>query len=280
MTKTYIIILNYNGGGETAKCLESTIAEGKRLGWRGLNVLVVDNGSTDKSLNETRALIRKYQLASRIKVIENNKNLGFAAGNNVGIKYALRKGAKRIMLLNQDTLALKGFLMPLVESKAGIVAPVIRFKRKKRWIYDHGGKVNWWNGRTSHIEKLSNWSNGRYSSWKKGQEMEKVDYVSGCAMMVKSEVFEKVGLLDEKYFLYFEDADFCLRAQKAGFKVAVESASMITHKLTEGKAKPLAQRLEIFKSNLRFINSHISVWRRPIAYSYLRLVSVKLLLGL
>jgi GT2 family glycosyltransferase len=268
MTKTYINILNFNGGGEIIKCLNSLIREGKSRKWRGLNLVVIDNGSEDGSVEIIESLVRKNQLISQVKIIKNKTNLGFAAGNNVGIEYALRKGAQAIMLLNQDSVVGKGFLEPLLASDFDIVAPVIKFKRDKKWEYDHGGLVNWWLGRTSHIERQS------------ADHVEReVDYVSGCAMLAKRQVFEEIGLLDEKYFLYFEDADFCLRAGEAGFKIGIQPNSIITHNLKEKEKRPLKQHFNMLKSNLIFINRWVPLVKKPIAYLYLGLLLIKILVN-
>ena len=239
MKKVYIIILNFNGGGDILACLKSLQLIKLPKGWKK-EVLVIDNSK---------------------------KNLGFAKGMNVGIRRAIKNGAEAVLLLNQDTVVEKNFLASLLENSADIVGPVIKFKRHGRWIYDFGGKINWWLGRTKHLEVLGI----KY-------QVSSIDYVSGCAMMIKRPVLEKIGLLDERYFLYFEDADFCLRAKKAGFKVAVEPKSLIFHKLTEGRKKPLKQRLHLLKSNLIFINRWIPFWKKPIAYLYWWLLMFKILL--
>lgn len=259
MTKIFVIVLNFNGGREIVECLNSLKRE-------KAEVIVVDNGSFDGSLG----IIKKS--FSKLKIIENNKNLGFAAGNNIGILYALKRGADAIMLLNQDTVVKESFLEFLYRNPADIVGPVIKFRRKGRWIYDYGGKINWLIGRTSHQESLVG---GRLS---KKLNFQDPDYISGCAMLIKRPVFEKVGLLDERFFLYFEDADFCQRAKKAGFKIAVEPKAIIFHKLTEGKEKSLFQIYHLMRSNLIFINRYISFRKRLLAYSYWWVFSIKLLL--
>ena len=235
----FIIILNFNGGEDILACLKSLQLIKLPKGWQK-EVLVIDNSK---------------------------KNLGFAKGMNVGIRRAIKNGAEAVLLLNQDTVVEKNFLASLLENSADIVGPVIKFKRHGRWIYDLGGKINWWLGRTKHLEVLGI----KY-------QVSSIDYVSGCAMMIKRPVLEKIGLLDERYFLYFEDADFCLRAKKAGFKVAVEPKSLIFHKLTEGRKKPLKQRLQLLKSNLIFINRWIPFWKKPIAYLYWWMLMFKILL--
>jgi len=262
MTKIFVIVLNFNGGREIMECLTSLKEEKAK-------VVVVDNASSDSSSEMIKENFPK------IKIIENNKNLGFSAGNNVGIRHALRQGADAIMLLNQDTIAKKGFLELLLKNPADIVGPVIKFKRKGRWIYDYGGRINCLIGRTSHQESLVYFNSGRLSRKLNFQDP---DYISGCAVLIKRPVFEKVGFLDERFFLYFEDVDFCLRAKRAGFKIAVEPKSIIFHKLAEEKEKSLIQIYHLLRSNLLFINRYIFLWKRPLAYLYLCALSIKVLL--
>lgn len=240
MKKLYILILSFRAPQFLAACLRSLEAAKIPAGWQK-KVLVIDN---------------------------NSKNRGFSAGCNLGIKQALNHGADAVLLLNQDTQVSKDFLITLVKNPADIVAPVIKFKRRGRWTYDYGGKINWWLGRTEHRE--------RQYAIRETECVSKIDYVSGCAMLIRRPVLEKIGLLDERYFLYFEDVDFCIRAQKAGFKIAIELRSAIFHKLSE--RKPLAQRWQLVKSNLIFINRWLPLWRRPIAWGYWFLISIKILL--
>lgn len=261
MKKLFIVILNFNGGEDILDCLKSVEwGRGWVKGWQA-EILVVDNGSTDNSLQ----LIKSQY--PEVKVIENKKNLGFATGNNIGIKYAIKQKASAVLLLNQDTVASKGFLPPLIKNQADIVAPAIRFKRNRKWVYDLGGKVNWWLGRTTH-----------YESSRKNLKTPPIDYVSGCCILIRQPVLEKIGLLDERFFLYFEDVDFCLRAKEAGFKIGVEPKAVIKHKLVEGKMKPLGQRLQLIKSNLIFIDKHVPIWKRPLSYLSALIFSVKALL--
>lgn len=262
MTKVFVIVVNFNGGRDIIECLNSLKRERAK-------VIVVDNGSSDKSL----AMIKKN--FPKVKIIENNKNLGFAAGSNVGIRYAFKQNANVIMLLNQDTVTGRGFLESLFKNQADIVGAVIKFKREWRRIYDYGGKINWLIGRTSHRESLVYLDSNRLF---KNLDFQDPDYISGCAMLVRKPVFEKIGFLDERFFLYFEDVDFCQRAKRAGFKIAIEPKSIIFHKLAEGKKKSLFQIYHLLRSNLIFINRYISLWKRPLAYLYWCALSVKTLL--
>lgn len=237
MKKIFIIVLAYQNELILQGCLKSVNFAKTQAGWKK-EVLVIDNSK---------------------------KNLGFAKGMNVGIRQAIKNGAEAVLLLNQDTVVEKNFLAPLLENSADIIGPVIKFKRQGGWVYDFGGKINWWIGRAYHVEISHRGGGG-------------IDYVSGCAMMIKRPVLEKIGLLDERYFLYFEDADFCLRAKKSGFKIAVEPRAIIEHHLVEGKKKPLWQRWQLLKSNLIFINHWISFWKKPIAYLYWWILVFKILL--
>jgi len=261
MKKVFIVILNFNGGKEVSACLQSVQLIKLPSNWQ-MEVLVVDNASID---NSVQLIESRFQ---EIRIIKNKENLGFAAGNNVGIKLALKQKAQSVLLLNQDTVVEKNFLLSLLASDADIVAPIIKFKRKGKWIYDFGGKINWWLGRTSHDERAKI----------KNEKPAKIDYVSGCCMLIKKSVFEKIGLLDEKFFLYFEDADFCLRAKKIGFKIAVEPKSIVLHKLTGTGKRPFGQNLHLLKSNLLFINRHTPLFVKPFAYGYLIILLFKLFL--
>jgi len=253
MKKVFIIIVNFNNRRDILKCLDS-------LKYENAKIVVVDNKSSDSSIEAIKSKFKQ------VKILENERNIGFAAASNKGIRYALRKKADYVLLLNPDTIVEKNLLPVLLKKRAGIISPVIKFKRKGEWVYDFGGRVNFLIGRTTHLE--NNNLNAHLSP---------VDYVSGCCMFIRRKVFEKIGLLNERYFLFFEDADFCLRAKKAGFKIALESKSVILHKLSEGKAKSLGQTYHLLLSNFIFINKWIPIYNRPFAYLYLLALGLKML---
>ena len=147
-------------------------------------------------------------------VIDNTKeNRGFAGGNNIGIKQALEKGADYILFLNNDTVVEPSFLKELVKAgesnkKIGILGPI-------------GGKINWLYTKGIHVTH-----NMKHIT-------KETDYITGACMLIKRKVIEKIGLMDEDYFLYCEDVDLCLRAQKAGFLCGVASDSRISHKVSK-----------------------------------------------
>jgi len=274
MTKIFVIILNFNNQKDIIPCLKSLIKAYPKI-----NIIVVDNGSTDGSLQCIDSL--KYK---RLQVIRNEANLGFAKAVNKGLKLALKRGAKDVLLLNPDTLPSRGFLEPLLANPAEILGPILKFKRtnvakgyagQEGWVYDFGGKINWWLGRCYHLEYFT--PRGGVSvpppRWKE------IDYISGACMLIRRKVLEKIGFLNEKYFLFFEDPDFCLRAKKAGFKVALEQKSIMIHNLSEGKKKPFYYFYHLLRSNLIFINTWLPFYRRPLAYLYLHLLGLKMLLN-
>jgi hypothetical protein len=216
MPKVFIIILNWNSWADTLECLDSL----KDNDYPNYQVVIVDNGSKEKP----------QPLSPEIKVIYNKKNLGFSGGNNVGIRYAMDNGADYILLLNDDTIVSNSFLTKLVEvaeseKGIGMVGPKIYFYDEPKKIWFAGGKINW----------LYNKGEMRgYNEVDKGQYdfslFQETDYLTGCCLLVKRKVVEKIGLLPEEYFLYYEDTDWSLMAQKAGFKCIFSPAVKIWHK--------------------------------------------------
>lgn len=258
-----IVIISYNLAPEIER-LVNQLQQEEIKGW-SKEVIVVDNNSDVQTVMRLKELEKKKKIGN---LISNSRNEGFTSAANKGIKSGMKQKADRILLLNQDIEIEKGQLDYLMNNNGDIVAPVIKFQRNKQWIYDYGGRVNFLIGRTYHIEK---------TSYKSQSVSDKLDYVSGCCMLIKSRVFEKIGLPDEKYFMYFEDADFCLRAQKAGFSTRIESKYVITHHLQEGHRKKFKQHMYLLASNYRFITKYVNPLLRPIAYIYLALLYMKIL---
>lgn len=227
MDKIATIILNWNGKENTIDCLKSIKNhEG---------IIVVDNNSTDGSVEE----IKKY--FPEVKIIQNPENYGFAKGNNIGIKKAIQEGAEYIFVLNNDTLVEKNCLNNLLESAqkykdCSIFAPKIYFqknfefhknryseKEKGRVIWYAGGIIDWNNifGKHRGVDEVDR---GQYDKFYE------TEFATGAAIFVKSEVFKKIGFLDEKYFMYYEDTDFCVRAKRAGFKILFVPDAVVYHK--------------------------------------------------
>ena len=167
-------------------------------------------------------------------MIENDENAGFAAGNNIGIKNALDLGANYIALLNQDTEVSKDFVKLCVKhlkenDETGLVSPIILFPKDDK-IWFAGSKI--FRGREilKHpTTKVGEHTNKKCSLSNFGGNTN-ADWIPACAVFIKKDVFKKIGLFDEKFFMYGEDVDFSLRAHRAGYKLDIESNTTIIHK--------------------------------------------------
>jgi len=245
----FIIILQYNNSQDTLGCLESV----KELDYPNYKVVVVDNASQEAEVNNIIQYINSQELVTyNLKLITNPVNLGYAGGNNVGIKYALENGADYVFILNNDTTVEKDTLKKLViaaetDPKIGIVGPAIKEGEKTAYF----GKISWFKTELKHVYK-----NGRISDFLGPKE-----YVIGAAMLIKKEVLEKIKGFDEIYFLYFEDADLNIRAQLAGYKLKIVPEAVIHHKVSASTNKlgsPLILRYHM--RNSLIFNSLNAPW--------------------
>ncbi len=252
----FIIVLNYNGKATLANCLSSLYLSD----YPNFEVLVVDNASTDGSLEEAK------QLFPKASFIRNSSNIGFSRGNNIGIRYALEKFADYVFILNNDTLVETATLSNLAgatqqNSKAGMVSPLI-LAADNRHLWFAGGLIDWHKMRTRHSYKLV--SDQPYAT----------EYLSGCAMFVKKEVFKKIGLFDERFFLYYEDADFSVRARQAGFDLLVVPSAKMNH-LEQSNEKNSAKTYWLVLSGLLFFHTHASAVQKVWLQAYLALRKTK-----
>ncbi|GBE16975.1 N-acetylglucosaminyl-diphospho-decaprenol L-rhamnosyltransferase [bacterium BMS3Abin15] len=250
--KIFIIILNYNGESTIKQCLNSVF----QMDYPNFEVVVVDNNSSDGSLELAKGFFPKAHF------IKNEKNVGFAAGNNVGVRFALEKMADYVFLLNNDALIKKDTLLKLVDAaekdkNAGVVGPVI-FKGNTDDIWFAGGEIKWLTMRAVHD---NSGVNSRVNSFK-------TQYVSGCAMLIKKEVLKKTGLLSEDFFLYYEDVDFCVQAEKNGFySLIVPGAEVFHFEKSEQNKKSKTYWLVI--SGLIFFKKNTPLFLKLWMYFYL-----------
>lgn len=234
MKHVVISLLNFNGLKNTLACLESL--KNIKIDNFKLTIVTVDNASKEE-FDLKSSSIGNIPLV----VIKNNENLGFSGGHNIAIKYALEDEADYALILNNDTYVDKNFLEELLrvaqsDEKIGILVPKIYFApgfefHKNKYAKDEQGRVLWYAGGEM------DWKNviGRHrgvDSIDRGQfdKTEETELATGCCMMIRREVFDKVGLLDDKYFLYYEDSDMGVRAKKEGFKIVYVPKSIIFHK--------------------------------------------------
>jgi GT2 family glycosyltransferase len=218
--KVYVIVLNWNGKEDTLECLESL----RTTDYDNYQVVLVDNGSEDDSV---RAVRERFP---EVEIVETGANLGFAGGNNVGMHYALEKGADYLYLINNDTTVHPDYLKELVaaaeaDPRVGSAGSKIYYHSEPQRIWFAGGKINWLCNKGEHIG-LDEMDEGQYD------EQKEAGYLTGCSLLVKREVVEKVGVLADDYFLYYEDADYSLRIKNAGYKNLYVPTSRIYHKVS------------------------------------------------
>jgi GT2 family glycosyltransferase len=214
-----IVVLNWNGRDDTVACVESL----RGLRYQNARVLIVDNGSTDDSV---AVFARRFP---DLRCLQTGSNLGFAEGNNVGMRMALADGADYVWLINNDATVDPDALDRLVEAAesrpdVGIVGPKIYYAAEPRRIWFAGGTISPL-GRLGH----EGWNRIDEGQWDTPRE---TTYVTGCAFLVKRAVLEKVGLFAPEYFLLFEEVDLCLRARRAGFRCWVEPRAVVYHKVS------------------------------------------------
>ena len=266
--KLSVITINYNGLKDTCELIDSLPLEDKSI-----EVIVVDNASKK---DEASVIEARYP---SVKVIRSNKNLGFAGGNNIGIKAAL---GRYLLFINNDTLiSEKGKVksekfasafQPLIErlessEKIGAVCPKIRFAWGDNPIQFAGyTPLSRYTMRNSSIG-FGESDNGQYDT------AHPTPYAHGAAMMVKHEVLEKMGLMPECYFLYYEELDWSMMFTRAGYSIWYEPACTIYHKesQTTGLNSPL-KTYYLTRNRLLFVKRNIPSLRKYVTYTYLLLV--------
>lgn len=216
-----IIVLNYNSREDTLDCLRSL----QHLTYPRVHTILVDNGSSDGTAEAVRACY------PRVTVLETGANLGFTGGNNVGIRYALKQGADYIMLLNNDTIVAPDMIDLMIAAMEqnpalGVTGPTIYYYDQPEVIWSAGGSIDWGRGLTAMLG-LNEEDKGQL-----GSVPRLVDFVTGCALLARREVWEQVGLLDDKFFMYYEETEWCVRASRAGYQIAHVPAAMMWHKIS------------------------------------------------
>lgn len=241
MKKIDIIILHYGDIAVTKKCIKSLESSAK--GFR--DIILINN---DPQID----LTQRIQSKPKRIVLNAKKNLGFAAGVNLGIQKSFKNNADAVCLLNNDVVIEKDFIKGLStylfgKKDVGIVGPLIEFAAKGGQMYDHGAIVDQKTGMSKHRNYFS----------KKTKAPLLVDAITGCCMMIKKEVLEAIGLFDEQFFMYYEDVDFCLRAKEKGFRVYVVPSEIIHHELSKSIGRKSSSLIyQLVKSNIRFSKKH------------------------
>ena len=249
--RVVLIVLNWNGLADTLECLVSV----RGLTYPNWDAIVVDNGSDDRQ--EARTIRAAFP---SVTVLENDRNMGYAGGCNVGIRQALRQGADYVWLLNNDTEVAPDCLTQLVEAaeslaEVGLLSPVIYYYGARDDIQCSGSIID------RHREDQSTLTSlGATCSIGEAATLT----LWGTAILLKRSVVESIGLLDERYFAYHEDLDYCLRALRSGFRTLVVPGGKIYHK----SARSLGSEWSPVKEYLLVRNwyllwrTHLTGWRR------------------
>ncbi len=251
----HVIILNWNGRDVLGPCLESL----KRVTDPPLEIIVVDNGSTDSSQD---IVGEKFP---GVELIENGRNLLFAAGNNVGIAAALDRGARYILLLNNDTEVDPEFA---AEMLAAFDDPRIGIAGPKIFYFDDPGRIWYGGGGFNRLTGVPFHHSLRRLDTSFEDAPGRTAWVTGCALMARREVYEEIGSLDPSYTIYCEDVDFCLRAAEAGWKLSYIPSAKVWHKVSSssgGGMTPFKLENRI-ASTVKLFSRHRPLWWRALLF--------------
>ncbi len=260
-----IIIVNWNSYIVTSECLDSL----KTISYSNFEIIVVDNGSSDRSGDELKKDFPE------ITLLKNESNLGFTGGNNSGISYAMNKGFDYYLLLNNDTVVTNDFLSVLVKTieslpTVGAIQPRIMFNQQRQVIWSAGGTFNSFLFLTK-TRGENELDNGQYD------ELWTPEWITGCCFLVKHEVLKIIGLLDDKLFIYYEDFDWSMKIRNAGFQLLYEPKSMIYHEVgmsnknrgghNEGNISPFSHYVNI-RNHLYMVRRYAKGINKLGAWSY------------
>jgi GT2 family glycosyltransferase len=258
LTPLFVVTLNWNLARDTIDCVESVL----NAGVEPSRIIIVDNGSTDGSV---QAFSDRF--GPDLALVCNARNLGFAGGMNAGIRYALQHGAGSVLLLNNDTVVAPTMIEALIEAgtassdqgkdvdSPGILGPSIYYHAAPNRLWKLADVEHRWLPMPLPVRLTEG------GAWNGAVAAEtgafQVDYVTGCCMLIQRQVFERIGLFDTRYFMYFEDADFCRRARDAGFAVWCVPKAKMWHKvsLSAQRDKPL-NRYHRALGQVRFYREH------------------------
>ncbi|WP_299412346.1 glycosyltransferase family 2 protein [uncultured Dialister sp.] len=245
--KVYILVLNYRNAFDTLACMESI----QMLQYTNFEAVILDNNSEDKSEERIRSWIAEQE-DTRFHFLQTGENKGYAGGNNVGIQYALRRGDMDfVWVINNDTIIDPGALTELIKyisenPKIGICGSKMIYSWDHSRIQGYLGKMNPMLGTSSFITGLPLHSDTSNL------------FVIGAGMLISKDVINQIGTFCEDYFLFYEEPDLCLRAQKAGFQIGCAVKSIIYHKegaSTQGSSQKISQKSKL--SDFYMVRSRI-----------------------
>jgi GT2 family glycosyltransferase len=254
--KIGIVLVNYNGKKYQADCI-NTISHST---YKNYMIIVVDSGSSDGSVEELRNSFNE------IRILEMHQNVGVAKGNNIGIKYALENGCDYVLLLNNDTEVDQYMLERLVNNASSkvITVPKIYYYNNKKMLWFAGGEIDWHRGFTIHYGDKE-MDNGKYN------EKTFINYAPTCCMLVHKSIFNSIGLMDESYFMYYDDTDFCARVNNGGYQIKFIPSSIMWHKVSSSSGGEDSPTILYYatRNRIYFINKFKSKTVTAKVYFYL-----------
>ena len=248
-----VIVLNWNGTADTVECVQSLLL----LDYRAVEIVIVDNGSRPPAATD---LSRRFPTATCLQV---ERNLGYAGGNNVGIRYALEKGHDYVFVLNNDTVVQPGCITAAVEvaesdPSIGVVGMKIIAMDDPARVWVAFGQVTYRQGLVRLIGYY--WlDDGRFD------QQRDVEWVAGTAMLFRRRALEEVGLFDEEFFAYHEDVDWCASARDRGFRVVFAPQAIIYHKghqSSGGKGYVTPRQYLAGRNMILFVRKHANALQR------------------
>jgi GT2 family glycosyltransferase len=243
-----VIVLNWNGGEANLRCLRSLV----RAGIGEERIVFVDNASEDGS---PEAVARAFPRAG---IVRNATNLGFCAGMNVGLRRALERGDRELLVLNNDVEVEPDFLAPLAralaEERVGAAGPKVLLPGGERRLWCAGGRLD----HRANVSTLR--GHGEVDRGAFDRE-EDVDYLPGCALLVRAEALREVGLFDEQFFAYMEDVDLGVRLRERGWRVRYVPSSAVVHESgsASGGGYAPARKYANALNSVRFLRKHPSL---------------------
>jgi GT2 family glycosyltransferase len=263
MKKVCVVILNWNGGDITIRCLEGL----RKSACPSLECVIVDNGSTDGS---AEAIAKAFP---DVGIIQNSTNLGWAAGSNQGIAWGLARGADYLLMLNNDTWGDPAMIPNLVGAASDLhdqaaIIPKIYLGSDPSRLWFARGKVNLWTGLFSnpayHLV-----DDGRFDS------SPEAEYASGCCILMPREIVQRVGGFDTSFFSYVEDVDWSIRCRRAGFRIVLCPQAKLWHDVSvTGKKRPAMMRYLLTRNHLWTLRRFASPWQFATAMLLLPLRSL------
>jgi len=258
-----ILVINFNGELDTLACLQSL----EKLEYSNFEILLVDNGSDPSSVSAIRAR------HPSLNILRNQENSGFAEGNNLGLRYAQSLGVDYTLLLNNDTEVAPDFLDELIrvaesDSSIAMLGPTIYYFDDPDRIWSAGGIIDRRNGRARMVGIDETDRNLFHAGCRT------VDFVTGCALLARMSVVAQVGMLDPRFFLYYEEVEWCSRVRSAGFKIYHVPSSKVWHKISP-EARAASPQVHYYMTRNRLLFMQLAgyglwAWMYTLLFDYAR----------